>query len=71
MSGVELQELLLGSQASTLDIAGKNFVHAMDAANKGANTQAGEVSLVEAAAAKELGKMGNDPRFMPNTQPSS
>ncbi|NIO42220.1 MAG: hypothetical protein GTO41_19950 [Burkholderiales bacterium] len=55
---VDLQELLLSSQALTLDQAGKNFVSHMDLQARIATNKFDEVDLLQAAAAKELGKMG-------------
>ena len=55
---VNLQDLLLASQAGTLDSAGKGFVHAMNVLANIANKKFDEVGLVQAAAAKELGKAG-------------
>ncbi len=66
---VDLQELLLAEQAATMAASAKNFAQTMDLQNKMAANKWDEVSLIEAAAAKDLGKMGADPRYLPNKQP--
>ncbi len=63
---VDLQELLLGNQAAILASSAQNFSQTMDLQNKVALNKFDEVALLEAAAAKDLGKMGADPRYLPN-----
>lgn len=55
---VDLHELLMASQASTLDSAGKAHVQTMDLQAKVSIKKYDEVDLLQAAAAKELGKAG-------------
>jgi hypothetical protein len=62
---VDLQELLMSSQAETLAAMGKAFALDMARQGKIADKHFDEVDLLQAAAAKELGKMGahTDPRL--------
>lgn len=55
---VNLQELLLGQQSATLDTAAKAHVQTMDLMAKVSIKKYDEVDLLQAAAAKELGKAG-------------
>lgn len=55
---VDLQELLLGSQALTLDAIGKNYGETMDLLNKASVKKYDEVDPLQAAAIKELTKSG-------------
>ncbi len=55
---VDLNELLLGAQAATLDTAAKGHVQTMDLMAKVSIKKYDEVDLLQAAAAKELGKAG-------------
>lgn len=55
---VHFDEVIARSQATTLQIAGQSFVQSMDLQGKIATQKFDEVDLLQAAAAKELGKMG-------------
>ena len=55
---VDLQELLLGSQASTLDQAGKNYTQTMDLQAKVSIKKYDEVDPLQASAIKEMSKAG-------------
>lgn len=55
---VDLNELLLGQQAATLDSAAKAHVQTMDLQAKTSVKKYDEVDLLQASAAKELSKAG-------------
>ncbi len=55
---VNLQELLMADQAATLASAGRAHVQTMDLQAKTSVKKYDEVDLLQAAAAKELGKAG-------------
>lgn len=55
---IDLQELLLGGQAGTLELAGKNFAQSMDLLNKVSIKKYDEVDPLQAASIKELAKSG-------------
>lgn len=68
---VALQELLLGDQASTLASAARGHVVTMTSLDRISNKKFDELDLLQAAAAKELGKAGSNPRYQPQTAPSA
>ncbi len=68
---VDLQELLLGSQGEGLQVAMNAHVQTMDWHDRATVKQFTEIGIVEAAAAKELGKAGENPRYQPQTSPAA
>lgn len=58
MTQVNLQELLMGDQAATLAQAGRSHTQTMSLLDKTSVKKYDEVDLLQAAAAKELGKAG-------------
>lgn len=71
MADVALQELLLGAQAQNLTQMGgaSTFSHAL--LDRISAKKFDELDLLQAAAAKELGKAGENPRFQPQSEPSA
>ena len=55
---IDLQELLMTQQAGNLDSAAKAHIQTMDLQAKASIKKYDEVDLLQAAAAKELGKAG-------------
>ncbi len=55
---VDLNELLLGQQAADLAIGGQSHVHSMRLLSAVTTNKFEAVDLLQAAAAKELGKAG-------------
>lgn len=55
---VDLQELLMSAQGANLDSAAKAHIQTMDLQAKVSIKKYDEVDLLQAAAAKELGKAG-------------
>ena len=68
---IELQELLLGEQASNLAAMARAHVNVMDLQQRISLKKYDEVDLLQAAAAKELGKAGENPRYQPQTIPAA
>lgn len=60
-----LQEVMAASQATTIDLAGKAFALDMARQGKIADKKFDEVDLLQAAAAKELGKAGMHTDYPP------
>ncbi len=68
---VELQELLLGEQAHSLQRMSGDFDDLAGVRSRAFLEKFVSVDLVEAAAAKELGKAGENPRFQPQSAPAA
>ena len=68
---VDIQSLLEASQAVTIDGMGKMFALHQDLQRGVALNKWDEPGLVEAQAAKELGKAGENPRYQPQTAPAA
>ena len=71
MPEIDLNAVLATSQATTLDGMGKMFALSTDLQRGIAAQKWDEPGLIEAAAAKELAKAGDNPRFQPQTAPAA
>ncbi len=69
MAEIDMNQVLATSQATTLDGMGKMFAMSADLQRGVATNKWDEPGLVEAQAAKELGKAGENPRYQPQTAP--
>ncbi len=67
----DMSDVILNSQALTFDILGKGFTHLATRQAMIGDRKFDEVDLVQAAAAKELGKMGENPRYQPDSPPAA
>jgi len=68
---IDLNELLLAGRAETLEGMGKMFALSTDLQRAVATNKWDEPGLVEAAAAKELAKAGENPRYQPQSSPAA
>jgi hypothetical protein len=66
---VDLNELLSAEQASNLAAMARAHTQQMDFQQKVFTRLEATVDITEAAAAKELGKAGENPRYQPQTTP--
>jgi hypothetical protein len=71
MADVDFNEVISRSQATTIDGMGKMFAMSSDLQRGIATNKWDEVDLLQAAAAKELGKAGENPRYQPQTAPAA
>lgn len=68
---VDLNELLMGEQASNLSAMARAHTQQMDFQQKVFTRLEATVDLIEAAAAQSLGKAGENPRYQPQTAPAA
>ena len=68
---VDMQELLLGAQATNLQQIGVASEFSNSLLDRVSTKKFDEVDLVQASAAKELGKAGENPRYQPQTAPGA
>lgn len=66
---VDLNELLQAEQASNIAAMARAHTQQMDFQQKVFTRLEATIDIVEAAAAKELGKAGENPRYQPQTTP--
>ena len=68
---VDLQELLMGEQGACVAAVGRASMQQMDFQAKVFTRLESQVDPIEASAAKELGKAGENPRYQPQTTPGA
>jgi len=68
---VELQELLMGDQASTLASAARGHVATMTLMDRVSVNKFDEPGIVESVAMTLAGKTGENPRYQPQTSPAA
>lgn len=68
---VDLQEILLGEQGACIQAMARASLQQMDFQAKVFTRLEATVDITEAAAAKELGKAGENPRYQPQTAPAA
>ncbi|ANS03329.1 hypothetical protein [uncultured Mediterranean phage uvDeep-CGR2-KM19-C37] len=71
MMAVDMGDVMNNSQALTVDILGKSFGHLATRAAMIGDRKFDETDLIQASAAKELGKAGENPRYQPQSAPAA